>query len=83
MLVPGIGHEFHAYKRSKIALCATRTELRSLVMIFSHFHEVSVDTLDHHWVVVVARKGVVIDMEKVKCFMAKAIDLLSLSRTFV
>ena len=53
MSVPGIGHEFQAYSRSRIASRATRT--KSLIgHDLEAFGQVPIDALEHHWVVVVS-----------------------------
>jgi hypothetical protein len=39
-------------------------------MILSSFYEVLIDPFDHHWVMVVARENMVVDLKEVKRFTA-------------
>ncbi len=83
MLVPGIGDEFHAYRRSEIALCATRTELRLLVMILSPFVR--------YWLTRLTIIGLWLSPERMWQLICRRLsasrqmllNLLSLSRTMV
>ncbi len=49
---------------------------------FETFVEVSIDPLDHHWIVVVARENKAINLQKLQGFSANAVEFAILVQNY-